>query len=178
MQLFTNMTSENFFTLILPYVNITLDSENWSTDKTKEFFKNLKQFYYIAPFINNQGDECRNAVYSISLLLDGNVNEQTQSFYGRMHVVDDGGLFYDDFEMFKAFLPVYLDKSTSCDSTKYLKIFDNETEAKEALCKWNEESKSIEKEPKIRLAYKRLIMEKESIERKIDDMKKTYTYLK
>ena len=70
--------------------------------------------------------------------------------------------------------------SNSGDDYLYFKVFDNKEETEEELCKWNETNAAKQQEKKknyfIR-SYNNLIKEKDSIERKIADMKKDYDFL-
>ena len=62
----------------------------------------------------------------------------------------------------------------------YFKVFDNKEETEEELCKWNETNTAKQQEKKkefIIRSYNNLIKEKDSIERKIADMKKDYDFL-
>lgn len=66
--------------------------------------------------------------------------------------------------------------SNSGDDYLYFKAFDN----KEELRKWNETNTAKQQEKKkdsIIRSYNNLIKEKDSIERKIADMKKDYDFL-
>ena len=59
-------------------------------------------------------------------------------------------------------------------------MFDNKEEAEEELRKWNETNTAKQQEKKkefIIRSYNNLIKEKDSIERKIADMKKDYDFL-
>ena len=59
-------------------------------------------------------------------------------------------------------------------------MYDNKEEAEEELRKWNETNTAKQQEKKkefITRSYNNLIKEKDSIERKIADMKKDYDFL-
>ena len=59
-------------------------------------------------------------------------------------------------------------------------MYDNKEETEEELCKWNEMNTAKQQEKKkefIIRSYNNLIKEKNSIERKIADMKKDYDFL-
>lgn len=191
MQLFTNIDKTGVTEAILPYVNIIKGYKDWSDEETKLFYDNLKEIYYIAPYIDNQGNFIRNnSVETISFRLDGKLGEPgKESFSGLMHIVDSGRLFrstgtYGDYEVFIAWFPLFVSgkycASNSGDDYLYFKVFDNKEEAKEELRKWNETNTAKQQEKKkefIIRSYNNLIKEKESIERKISDMKKDYDFL-
>ena len=66
------------------------------------------------------------------------------------------------------------------DDYLYFKAFDNKEEAEEELRKWNETNTAKQQGKKkefIIRSYNNLIKEKDSIERKIADMKKDYDFL-
>lgn len=70
--------------------------------------------------------------------------------------------------------------SNSGDDYLYFKVYDNKEEAEEELRKWNETNTAKQQEKKkefITRSYNNLIKEKDSIERKIADMKKDYDFL-
>lgn len=191
MQLFTNINKTGVTDAILPYVNIIKGYKDWSDEDAKLLYENLKEIYYIAPYIDNQGNFIRNnSVETISFRLDGKLGEPgKESFSGLMHIVDSGRLFrssgtYEDYEAFKVLFPLFISgkycASNSGDDYLYFKVFDNKEEAQEALRKWNEVNTVKQQEKKkefIIRSYNNLINEKDSIERKIADMKKDYDFL-
>ena len=191
MQLFTNIDKTGVTEAIIPYVNIIKGYKDWTDEETKLFYENLKEIYYIAPYIDNQGNFIRNnRVETISFRLDGKLGETgKESFSGLMHIVDSGRLFrstgtYGDYEAFIAWFPLFVSgkycASNSGDDYLYFKVFDNKEEAEEELCKWNETNTAKQQEKKkefIIRSYNNLIKEKDSIERKIADMKKDYDFL-
>ena len=191
MQLFTNIDKTGVTEAILPYVNIIKGYKDWTDEETKLFYENLKEIYYIAPYIDNQGNFIRNnSVETISFRLDGKLGESgKESFSGLMHIVDSGHLFrstgtYGDYEAFIAWFPLFVSgkycASNSGDDYLYFKVFDNKEEAEEELRKWNEMNTAKQQEKKkyfIIRSYNNLIKEKDSIERKISDMKKDYNFL-
>lgn len=191
MQLFTNIDKTGVTEAILPYVNIIKGYKDWTDEETKLFYDNLKEIYYIAPYIDNQGNFIRNnSVETISFRLDGKLGEPgKESFSGLMHIVDSGHLFrstgtYGDYEAFIAWFPLFVSGkycvSNSGDDYLYFKVFDNKEEAEEELRKWNETNTAKQQEKKkefIIRSYNNLIKEKDSIERKIADMKKDYDFL-
>lgn len=76
MQLFTNIDKTGVTDAILPYVNIIKGYKDWSEEESKMFYENLKEIYYIAPYIDNQGNFIRNnSVETISFRLDGKLGE-------------------------------------------------------------------------------------------------------
>lgn len=191
MQLFTNIDKTGVTEAIIPYVNIIKGYKDWTNEETKLFYENLKEIYYIAPYIDNQGNFIRNnSVETISFRLDGKLGEPgKESFSGLMHIVDSGRLFrstgtYGDYEAFIAWFPLFVSgkylASKSGDDYLYFKVFDNKEEAEEELRKWNETNTAKQQEKKkefIIRSYNNLIKEKDSIERKIADMKKDYDFL-
>ena len=191
MQLFTNIDKTGVTEAIIPYVNIIKGYKDWTDEETKLFYENLKEIYYIAPYIDNQGNFIRNnSVETISFRLDGKLGETgKESFSGLMHIVDSGRLFrstgtYGDYEAFIAWFPLFVSgnycASNSGDDYLYFKVFDNKEEAEEELRKWNETNTAKQQEKKkefIIRSYNNLIKEKDSIERKIADMKKDYDFL-
>ena len=191
MQLFTNIDKTGVTEAIIPYVNIIKGYKDWTDEETKLFYENLKEIYYIAPYIDNQGNFIRNnSVETISFRLDGKLGEPgKESFSGLMHIVDSGRLFrstgtYGDYEAFIAWFPLFVSgkycASNSGDDYLYFKVFDNKEEAEEELRKWNETNTAKQQEKKkefIIRSYNNLIKEKDSIERKIADMKKDYDFL-
>ena len=191
MQLFTNIDKTGVTEAIIPYVNIIKGYKDWTDEETKLFYENLKEIYYIAPYIDNQGNFIRNnSVETISFRLDGKLGETgKESFSGLMHIVDSGRLFrstgtYGDYEAFIAWFPLFVSgkylASNSGDDYLHFKVFDNKEEAEEELRKWNETNTAKQQEKKkefIIRSYNNLIKEKDSIERKIADMKKDYDFL-
>lgn len=191
MQLFTNIDKTGVTEAIIPYVNIIKGYKDWTDEETKLFYENLKEIYYIAPYIDNQGNFIRNnSVETISFRLDGKLGENgKESFSGLMHIVDSGRLFrstgtYGDYEAFIAWFPLFVSgkycASNSGDDYLYFKVFDNKEEAEEELRKWNETNTAKQQEKKkefIIRSYNNLIKEKDSIESKIADMKKDYDFL-
>lgn len=191
MQLFTNIDKTGVTEAIIPYVNIIKGYKDWTDEETKLFYENLKEIYYIAPYIDNQGNFIRNnRVETISFRLDGKLGEPgKESFSGLMHIVDSGRLFrstgtYGDYEAFIAWFPLFVSgkylASNSGDDYLYFKVFDNKEEAEEELRKWNETNTAKQQEKKkefIIRSYNNLIKEKDSIESKIADMKKDYDFL-
>ena len=190
MQLFTNIDKTGVTEAIIPYVNIIKGYKDWTDEETKLFYENLKEIYYIAPYIDNQGNFIRNnSVETISFRLDGKLGEPgKERFSGLMYIVDSGRLFrstgtYGDYEAFIAWFPLFVSgKYCASNSGDYLyfKVFDNKEEAEEELRKWNETNTAKQQEKKkefIIRSYNNLIKEKDSIERKIADMKKDYDFL-
>lgn len=85
-----------------------------------------------------------------------------------------------DYEAFIVWFPLFVSgkycASNSGDDYLYFKVYDN----KEELRKWNETNTAKQQEKKkefITRSYNNLIKEKDSIERKIADMKKDYDFL-
>lgn len=190
MQLFTNIDKTGVTEAIIPYVNIIKGYKDWTDEETKLFYENLKEIYYIAPYIDNQGNFIRNnSVETISFRLDGKLGEPgKERFSGLMYIVDSGRLFrstgtYGDYEAFIAWFPLFVSgKYCASNSGDYLyfKVFDNKEEAEEELRKWNETNTAKQQEKKkefIIRSYNNLIKEKASIESKIADMKKDYDFL-
>lgn len=76
MQLFTNIDKTGVTDAILPYVNIIKGYKDWSEEESKMFYENLKEIYYIAPYIDNQGNFIRNnSIETISFRLDDKLGE-------------------------------------------------------------------------------------------------------